>query len=143
MHYMVQYALHERFWYMSALWADVSTDRREWLTTEWKLILFLEVFLFMNPNLALEIFGYIGTGVVLISFIMKDIKWLRVVNMAGGLISLIYAILTNAMPVVVLNGSLILINGVQLMRIIRAEREKKETDKHIIDRENEKDEEKI
>lgn len=97
----------------------------------------------MNPNLALEIFGYIGTGVVLISFIMKDIKWLRVVNMAGGLISLIYAILTNAMPVVVLNGSLILINGVQLMRIIRAEREKKETDKHIIDRENEKDEEKI
>ena len=79
----------------------------------------------MNPNLALEIFGYIGTGVVLISFIMKDIKWLRVVNMAGGLISLIYAILTNAMPVVVLNGSLILINGVQLMRILRKEREKK------------------
>ena len=79
----------------------------------------------MNPNLALEIFGYIGTGVVLISFIMKDIKWLRVVNMAGGLISLIYAILVNTMPVVVLNASLITINGVQLVRIILKERAEK------------------
>jgi hypothetical protein len=31
----------------------------------------------------------------------------------------------GTMPVVVLNGSLILINGVQLMRILRKEREKK------------------
>ena len=93
--------------------------------------------MFMDPKIALEIFGYVGTGLVLLSFLMKDIKWLRAINMAGGLISLIYAICTNAMPVVVLNGSLITINGVQLMREIRSEREKMGEGEHIIDEENE------
>ena len=89
------------------------------------VFLFPEVFLFMNEKLALEIFGYLGTGLVLISFIMKDIKWLRAVNMSGGLISLIYAICTNAMPVVVLNASLIVINGIQLARILLNEKKQK------------------
>ena len=80
----------------------------------------------MNGDLFLELFGYLGTALVLISFLMHDIKWLRAVNMAGGTISLIYAICVNTMPVVVLNGSLILINGVQLARILRMEREIKE-----------------
>ena len=80
----------------------------------------------MNGNLFLELFGYLGTALVLISFVMHDIKWLRAVNMAGGTISLIYAICVNTMPVVVLNGSLILINGIQLARILRKEREIKE-----------------
>jgi hypothetical protein len=88
--------------------------------------MFLEVFLFMNGDLFLELFGYLGTALVLISFLMHDIKWLRAVNMAGGTISLIYAICVNTMPVVVLNGSLILINGIQLARILRREREIKE-----------------
>ena len=79
----------------------------------------------MNWDIFMEIFGYFGTGLVLLSFLMQDIKWLRVVNMAGGFISLLYAIYMGTMPVVVLNGSLILINGVQLMRILRKEREKK------------------
>ncbi len=77
----------------------------------------------MNGKIALELFGYLGTALVLVSFVMHDIKWLRAVNMAGGLISLIYAIIVNTMPVVVLNASLILINGVQLMRILRQEKE--------------------
>ena len=79
----------------------------------------------MNGNIALEIFGYFGTALVLLSFIMRDIKWLRAVNMAGGLISLIYAICVSAMPVVVLNASVITINGIQLIRIFRQEREAK------------------
>lgn len=79
----------------------------------------------MEPKLWLEIFGYFGTALVLLSFLMQNIKWLRAVNMAGGLISLIYAILVNTMPVVVLNASLITINGVQLVRIILKERAEK------------------
>ena len=79
----------------------------------------------MDPKIWLEIFGYIGTALVLVSFLMHDIKWLRAVNMAGGAISLIYAIIMNTMPVVVLNGSLIMINGIQLARILRREREMK------------------
>lgn len=92
----------------------------------------------MEPKLWLEIFGYFGTALVLLSFLMHDIKWLRAVNMAGGFISLIYAILVNTMPVVVLNASLITINGVQLMRILRKERCAKENnkEKEIIDEAN-------
>lgn len=88
----------------------------------------------MDSKIALEIFGYLGTGLVLTSFIMKDIKWLRILNIAGSLISMTYALICNTMPVAVLNGSLILINGVQLARIIRSERVKAERDGHIIDR---------
>ena len=79
----------------------------------------------MNPKIALEVFGYFGTALVLLSFVMKDIKWLRAINMAGGFISLIYAICVNTMPVVVLNASLITINGIQLIRILREERKKR------------------
>ncbi len=79
----------------------------------------------MGGKIALEIFGYLGTALVLLSFLMKDIKWLRIFNMAGGAISLIYAIIVNTMPVVVLNASLIAINAVQLIAILKKERAEK------------------
>lgn len=72
----------------------------------------------MDPKLALELFGYFGTALVLLSFVMTNIKWLRVINMAGGIVSLIYAICVNTMPVVVLNASVTVINAAQLIRII-------------------------
>ena len=74
----------------------------------------------------LEIFGYVGTALVLLSFTMRDIKWLRMINIVGSAISMTYALIMNTMPVVVLNGSLILINGIQLARILRREREIRE-----------------
>ena len=105
---------------MIAIWANVSTNRRKWLTTDvfGSLFLVFGGFLFMDQNLALELFGYLGTALVLLSFIMTNIKWLRVVNMAGGIISLIYALCINTMPVVVLNASVTVINAFQLIRII-------------------------
>ena len=85
----------------------------------------------MDSKLALELFGYLGTALVLLSFIMHDIKWLRAINMAGGLISLIYALLVNTMPVVVLNASLICINAYQLAVIIIKERKEREKEEVI------------
>lgn len=85
----------------------------------------------MNEKLMLEIFGYIGTALVLLSFTMRDIKWLRIVNIAGSIISMTYAIIMNTMPVAVLNGSLILINGIQLARILRKEREENEKKENL------------
>ena len=78
----------------------------------------------MTPEVLLEIFGYIGTAIVLLSFVMTDMKWMRIVNMTGGTISLIYAYLTGSMPVVVLNASIISINIIQLVRsFINAKKE--------------------
>ena len=87
----------------------------------------------MNEKMMLEILGYIGTALVLLSFTMRDIKWLRIVNIAGSIISMTYAIIMNTMPVAVLNGSLILINGVQLARILRKEREENEKKENLTD----------
>jgi lipid-A-disaccharide synthase-like uncharacterized protein len=114
---------------MIAIWANVSTNRREWLTTEFTSVvnfLFSEVFCFMTPELMLEIFGYIGTVLVLLSFFMTDMKWMRIINMVGGLITLIYAILRHDNPVMVLNASIITINTIQLIRyFIKVKKEKK------------------
>ena len=67
-------------------------------------------------NAFIEIIGYIGTAVVLISMLMTSITKLRIINMCGGALSAIYAFITGAMPVVVLNVALITINTVQLIR---------------------------
>ncbi len=90
-------------------------------------------------EILLEIFGYFGTALVLLSFLMHDIKWLRIFNMSGGLISLIYAIIKVTMPVVVLNVSLIIINAFQLIRILMKEKADKAV--QVADNQNEKEKE--
>ncbi len=70
-------------------------------------------------NIYLEIFGYIGTALVIISMMMTSVLKLRIINMCGGVISLIYAVLTNTWPVAVLNACLVCINFVQTIRQLR------------------------
>ena len=61
-------------------------------------------------NVYLEIFGYIGTALVILSMTMKSINKLRVVNIAGAVISAIYSALISAWPIVLLNVTLTAIN---------------------------------
>ena len=68
----------------------------------------------------LEIFGYIGTALVLISMMMSSVVRLRIFNMSGSVISAIYAVLSAAYPVAVLNLGLIIINLIQLIRHYKA-----------------------
>lgn len=66
-----------------------------------------------------EVFGYIGTALILISMMMTSVVKLRIINMSGSLISMIYATVCNTWPVVLLNLGLLIINGVQLLRVWR------------------------
>ncbi len=68
-------------------------------------------------NIFLEVFGYIGTALILLSMMMTSVVKLRIVNMTGSLISIIYAALNNTWPVVILNTGLIIINAFQLIRM--------------------------
>lgn len=70
-------------------------------------------------NIYLEIFGYIGTALVIVSMMMTSVIKLRVINMCGSLISLIYAVCVNTWPVAVLNACLLCINFVQTLRQLR------------------------
>ncbi len=71
-------------------------------------------------NIFLELFGYLGTALVLLSMMMNSMTKLRCVNILGSVVSMIYAILVNTWPVVFLNLGMILINTAQLLRTRRA-----------------------
>lgn len=65
----------------------------------------------------LDIFGYLGTALVLISMMMTSVIRLRLVNMTGAVICAIYGALTATWPTMVLNVCLIIIHIVQLTRM--------------------------
>ena len=67
-------------------------------------------------NIYLEILGYIGTALVIVSMMMTSVVRLRLFNIAGSIISIIYAALSGTWPIVVLNATLAVINSVQLVR---------------------------
>ena len=69
----------------------------------------------------LEIFGYVGMALVLVSMMMTSLKWLRIVNMTGALICAAYGVLTNTWPTALLNIGLLIIQLVQLYRLRRKE----------------------
>ena len=66
-------------------------------------------------NIYLEIFGYIGTALVIVSMMMKSIVKLRIFNISGAVISAIYAVICRTWPVVVLNVVLTIINSYHLV----------------------------
>lgn len=65
----------------------------------------------------IELIGYAGTALVLLSMMMTSLTKLRWFNMAGAVLSMIYAWQTDAMPVFVLNLCLTGIHGAQLYRM--------------------------
>lgn len=67
----------------------------------------------------LEAFGYVGTALVIVSMMMTSVLKLRIINMCGGSISLIYAIIYNTWPIVVMNACIICINFYQTVRQLR------------------------
>lgn len=59
----------------------------------------------------IDILGYLGMGFVVLSFTMKNITWLRVVNIIGAILSAIYGFITKTYPTMCLNLALFLINS--------------------------------
>ena len=82
----------------------------------------------MDPKtlaIIFDIIGYVGMAFVLVSFLLSDMKWLRIINMVGGILSLIYGILTNTLPTAILNASLVTINGLHLAHTLINEKKAK------------------
>lgn len=78
-------------------------------------------------NVYLELFGYLGTALVLLSMMMTSLTKLRAFNIAGSVITAVYALLMGTFPVAFLNVGLIIINTVQLIRNAKINRSKGET----------------
>ena len=72
--------------------------------------------LLKSPAVWLEILGYTGTMLVVISMMMSSVTKLRIVNMSGSVITTIYSAICGTWPIVFMNVSLFLINGFHLVK---------------------------
>lgn len=63
-----------------------------------------------------EILGTIASLFVLISFLMKGEKNIRLINIIGAFIFVIYGILINAFSIWFLNGALLIIHIIKLIK---------------------------
>ena len=58
----------------------------------------------------IDIFGYVSSLVILASYLMKDITKLRIFTSIGCVMFVFYGFMLDAIPVVVMNVSVIIIN---------------------------------
>lgn len=58
----------------------------------------------------LDLFGYLASGVVLLSFLMKDIRKLRWLSIVGCTMFIVYGFLIDSVPVIVTNVAISSIN---------------------------------
>ena len=63
-----------------------------------------------------EVIGISGTLFVLLSFLMKDLVKVRLINIIGALLFVVYGICIHALSTWLLNGALIIIHIVYLIR---------------------------
>lgn len=65
----------------------------------------------------IELIGYLGTAFVLASFMMSDIKKLRLVNIIGGLLWIVYGIVVGSSSIILGNALIVLIQGYKLYKL--------------------------
>ena len=65
----------------------------------------------------IEALGTIASILVLVSFMMKDEKTIRSVNIIGAIIFVVYGICINAFSVWFLNGALCLVHTYRLLKL--------------------------
>ena len=68
-----------------------------------------------------EIIGYIGSALVLVSFLMASVVKLRVVNAVGSGIFAVYALIIHSYPTMIMNICLVLINLYYLWKLRNSE----------------------
>lgn len=73
----------------------------------------------MDARMIVELVGYFGSILVLVSFLMTSVVKLRLINAAGGAISTVYALIIRAYPTAFMNIFLIIINIYYLIKIRR------------------------
>ena len=64
-----------------------------------------------------EIIGLLATSFVLLSFIMKEIKKVRLINIVGATLFVIYGLLINSLSVWLMNGILIGVHVYHLLKM--------------------------
>lgn len=69
-----------------------------------------------------ETIGIVGTIFVLLSFLMKDLKKVRIINIVGAVLFVIYGVLIHAVSTWILNGILVAIHIFYLVKDRKGEK---------------------
>ena len=73
----------------------------------------------MDKQFIFDMIGYTGSFLVVISMLMTSVVKLRVINTIGAVIFLCYAICIRSIPTAVMQLSLIIINVINLYKLIK------------------------
>ena len=76
----------------------------------------------MNGETILQAVGYFSTVLILISFLMTSVLKLRLVNLIGSAIFVVFAFLTKSYPTAIMNVGLCIINIYFIIRLLRSKR---------------------
>lgn len=76
----------------------------------------------MDIKLLIELFGYAGSVLVVVSMLMSSVVKLRIINTVGSIVSGIYAIICGAFPLALMNACLIVINIYNLLKLLKTEK---------------------
>ena len=79
-----------------------------------------------------EIIGIAATLFVLVSMLFNTLSykgslWMRILNIAGSVVFVVYGVLLPAISTAALNVVLIFVNGYHLIKLIKDNKNKKET----------------
>lgn len=78
----------------------------------------------MDTAVLIEIIGYIGSALVVVSMLMSSVVKLRIINTVGSIIFAIYALIIHSYPTAIMNFFLVAINVYNLLKLLK-------TDKHL------------
>ncbi|WP_029233254.1 YgjV family protein [Butyrivibrio sp. VCB2006] len=71
----------------------------------------------LDKAVLIEAIGYLGSALVLVSFLMASVFKLRVVNTIGSVIFTIYAFIIHSYPTAIMNACLVCINIYYLVKM--------------------------
>jgi uncharacterized protein with PQ loop repeat len=63
-----------------------------------------------------EYVGYLASLLVLISFLMKNMTYLRLVNTLGCMVFIAYGVLLTSIPIIITNAAIVIINSYYLLK---------------------------
>lgn len=75
----------------------------------------------MELSLIYEIVGYVASALVAVSLLMTSILRLRIINLIGAIVFVVYGVLIVAYPIVLTNAIIVCINVYQLYKLSRVE----------------------
>ncbi|MCI5597521.1 MAG: YgjV family protein [Lachnospiraceae bacterium] len=73
----------------------------------------------MNTSLLIELIGYLGSTLVVISMLMSSVIKLRIINLIGSAVFAAYALMIHSYPTACMNLFLVGINGYNLIKLLK------------------------